>query len=83
MMGYFYIFLTIAFTVYGQIVLKWQMIGVGDFPENYFGQDPFFNKAFAQPMGYQRVSCCLPCFACLDGSNDKAGIEPCLSLHEP
>lgn len=34
MASYFYIFLTIAFTVYGQIVLKWQMLGVGDFPEN-------------------------------------------------
>ena len=31
-MSYFYIFLTIAFTVYGQIVLKWQVIGAGDFP---------------------------------------------------
>ena len=32
MMSYFYIFLTIAFTVYGQIVLKWQVIGAGAFP---------------------------------------------------
>jgi multidrug transporter EmrE-like cation transporter len=31
-MSYFYIFLTIVFTVYGQIVLKWQVIGAGDFP---------------------------------------------------
>lgn len=31
-MNYFYIFLTIAFTVYGQIVLKWQVIGAGEFP---------------------------------------------------
>ena len=31
-MSYFYIFLTIVLTVYGQIVLKWQVMGAGDFP---------------------------------------------------
>jgi len=32
-MGYFYIFGTILFTVYGQIVLKWRISGVGQLPE--------------------------------------------------
>ena len=32
MMGYFYIALTIAFTVYGQVVLKWQMNLAGPGP---------------------------------------------------
>ena len=31
--GHVYVFLTIAFTVYGQLVLKWQMKGVGALPE--------------------------------------------------
>lgn len=31
--GHLYVFLTIAFTVYGQLVLKWQMKGVGPLPE--------------------------------------------------
>jgi multidrug transporter EmrE-like cation transporter len=31
-MSYFYIFLTIILTVYGQMVLKWQVMGAGDFP---------------------------------------------------
>jgi len=31
--GYFYIFGTIFFTVYGQIVLKWRMNGIGALPE--------------------------------------------------
>ena len=30
--GYLYIALTIAFTVYGQLVLKWQIAGVGQLP---------------------------------------------------
>ena len=32
--GHLYVFLTIAFTVYGQLVLKWQMQGVGALPES-------------------------------------------------
>ena len=40
-MSYFYIFLTIAFTVYGQIVLKWQVIGAGAFPQT-FSEKMFF-----------------------------------------
>jgi multidrug transporter EmrE-like cation transporter len=49
MMGYFYIFLTIAFTVYGQIVLKWQMIGVGDFPENSLDKILFLTRLLLNP----------------------------------
>ena len=30
--GHIYILLTLAFTVYGQLVLKWQMNGVGPMP---------------------------------------------------
>lgn len=33
-MGYFYILLTIILTVYGQIILKWQVLGAGAFPES-------------------------------------------------
>lgn len=32
-MGYLYIFGTVFFTVFGQIVLKWRMNGVGSLPE--------------------------------------------------
>ena len=31
--GHFYIVMTLFFTVYGQLVLKWQMGGVGPLPE--------------------------------------------------
>ncbi|HEX8874814.1 MAG TPA: EamA family transporter [Nitrosospira sp.] len=49
MTGYFYIFLTIAFTVYGQIVLKWQMIGVGDFPESSLDKALFLLRLLLNP----------------------------------
>jgi len=32
-MSYFYIFMTIALTVYGQIAIKWQVLKVGSLPE--------------------------------------------------
>ncbi len=32
-MSYLYIFLTIALTVYGQIVIKWQVLKAGSLPE--------------------------------------------------
>ena len=32
-MGYIYIFLTIFFTVYGQLVIKWRMPMKGQLPE--------------------------------------------------
>jgi multidrug transporter EmrE-like cation transporter len=36
-LGYFYIFGTIFFTVYGQIVLKWRINGIGSLPEGGLG----------------------------------------------
>lgn len=32
-MSYFYVFLTIMLTVYGQIAIKWQVLKVGSLPE--------------------------------------------------
>ena len=48
-MSYFYIFLTIVFTVYGQIVLKWQMMGAGAFPENTFDRALFLIRLLLNP----------------------------------
>ena len=41
-MGYFYIFGTIFFTVYGQIVLKWRMNGIGSLPDGGVVDKVFF-----------------------------------------
>lgn len=48
-MSYFYIFLTIAFTVYGQIVLKWQVIDAGDFPQNISDKILFLGRLVLNP----------------------------------
>lgn len=48
-MGYFYIFGTIFFTVYGQIVLKWRMNGVGSLPESTTEKIVFLLKVLFDP----------------------------------
>jgi len=48
-MGYFYIFATIFFTVYGQIVLKWRINGVGSLPEGSLDKVIFLFKLLFEP----------------------------------
>lgn len=48
-MGYFYIFGTIFFTVYGQIVLKWRINGVGSLPEGLHAKVFFLIKLLFDP----------------------------------
>ena len=48
-MGYFYIFGTIFFTVYGQIVLKWRISGVGELPDLFSDKIFFLVKLLFDP----------------------------------
>jgi len=48
-MGYIYIFATIFFTVYGQIVLKWRINGVGSLPEGTIDKIIFLFKLLFDP----------------------------------
>lgn len=47
--GHLYVFLTLAFTVYGQLVLKWQMQGVGSLPESLPAKLLFLIKLLLNP----------------------------------
>jgi drug/metabolite transporter (DMT)-like permease len=47
--GHFFILLTLAFTVYGQLVLKWQMSGVGGLPEGPWQKLQFLLLQFLNP----------------------------------
>jgi len=49
MTGYFYIFFTIFFTVYGQLVLKWRIDKFGDLPENIVKKIVFLTKLIFDP----------------------------------
>ncbi len=48
-MGYFYIFGTIFFTVYGQIVLKWRINSVGSLPNDFIDKILFLVKLLFDP----------------------------------
>lgn len=48
-MGHVFIALTLFFTVYGQLVLKWQMGGVGPLPAGLFSKLGFLLLQFLNP----------------------------------
>lgn len=47
--GHFYIALTLIFTVYGQLVIKWQMGGAGPMPEGGAQKIVFLLTQFLNP----------------------------------
>lgn len=47
--GHFYILLTLAFTVYGQLVLKWQMSSAGALPQGAWHKLAFLLQQFLNP----------------------------------
>jgi multidrug transporter EmrE-like cation transporter len=49
-MGYLYILLTIIFTVYGQLILKYRIAMHGIMPENIFPKLLFLLKLFLDPL---------------------------------
>jgi len=50
MIGYFYIFGTILFTVYGQLILKWRIIKYGALPELLSEKVIFLFKLLFDPF---------------------------------
>lgn len=44
-MNYIYIFGTIIFTIYGQIILKWRLNQLGELPEDLSGKFSFLSNA--------------------------------------
>ena len=48
-MSYFYVFLTIVLTVYGQIAIKWQVLKAGALPESLPEKISFLLHLFLNP----------------------------------
>lgn len=48
-MSYFYILLTILLTVYGQVVIKWQVMQAGTFPLDGREKVVFLFRLFLNP----------------------------------
>lgn len=47
---YLYILATIAFTVYGQLILKWRIATMGPLPTNVFGKVSFLISLLFDPL---------------------------------
>lgn len=54
-MGYFFVFLTVTLTVYGQIVLKWQVSCLGPFPGEWSERLIFFRHLFLSPWVFSAL----------------------------
>lgn len=49
MIGYFYVAMTVLLTVFGQIVLKWQVSDADPLPETFSGKVSFLAHAMLNP----------------------------------
>lgn len=48
-MSYFYVFMTIALTVFGQLAIKWQILKIGAMPPELVGKIIFISKLMVNP----------------------------------
>ncbi|KAF5417306.1 MAG: 4-amino-4-deoxy-L-arabinose-phosphoundecaprenol flippase subunit ArnE [Candidatus Methanogaster sp.] len=63
-MGYLYIFGTILFTVYGQMIIKWQVSNAGAFPGDATGKIWFFLRLAVNPWVISSLCCAFLAFLC-------------------
>lgn len=56
-MNHFYILLTILFTVYGQIVIKWQVTLAGALPQDGMGKIHYLIKLLLNPWVISSFAC--------------------------
>ena len=70
-MAHLYIFGTIFFTVYGQLVIKWRIPNYGHLPEETMAKMVFLLKLFFRPFYLKWICLCVCCFFMLDGGDDE------------
>ena len=63
-MGYLYIFGTILFTVYGQIIIKWQVSNAEAFPVDAAGKIWFLLRLAVNPWVISSLCCAFLAFLC-------------------
>lgn len=81
-MGYFYIFGTIFFTVYGQLILKWRINYVGSLPDGLYDKIIFLVKLLFDPWIFSGFFAAFVASFFLDGCNDKIRNILCISIYE-
>jgi multidrug transporter EmrE-like cation transporter len=71
MNGYLYIFGTIVFTVYGQIVLKWQVSQTGAMPDGFAAKTQFIMQMLLNPWVISGLVGAFLAFLCWMGAVSK------------
>ena len=49
-MGYFYVLMTVLFTVYGQLILKWRIVSFGPLPDSFLDKLNFLFHLLFDPF---------------------------------
>ncbi|NOH70739.1 hypothetical protein F0225_05180 [Vibrio pectenicida] len=49
-MAYFYIFLTVFFTVFGQVIIKYRVVKYAPLPESFIGKVKFLSVVLTDPL---------------------------------
>ncbi len=49
-MAYFYIFLTVCFTVFGQVIIKFRVVKYSPLPESFIGKMKFLSAVLTDPL---------------------------------
>jgi multidrug transporter EmrE-like cation transporter len=57
MTAYFYVYLTVVFTVCCQLIIKWRMGGAGPLPESLSGKVSFIMVQFLDPWVLSGIFC--------------------------
>jgi len=63
-MGYLYIFGTILFTVYGQLIVKWQIVNAGFFPADTIEKIFFLSRLMLNPWILSSLTAAFLAFLC-------------------
>ena len=82
-MGYLYIFGTIAFTVYGQLILKWKIDQQGNLPEPFMDKIIFLLQLLLNPWiisGFLAAFCAALCWMAAMTKFDISYAYPFLSI---
>lgn len=57
-MSYIYVLCTILLTVYGQLIIKWQVLRAGSLPEVCAAENLISGASAAQPMATESTIMC-------------------------
>ena len=81
-MGYVYIFITVIFTVYGQLILKWRLNQL-ELPDSFLKKIFYLLRLLLDPFIFSSFFLGLLSQSCMDGCIEVFSVIESLPLHVP